>query len=246
MSLLEIGGPVRAVAHRGDPVGHLENSLLGMASALRAGADVIEIDVKATADGEVVLLHDLTLERFWGHQQLVTGLELEALTALTSGDEAIPTLTQALALVCGTPVSLLIDMDSPAWAEPSLRVVRAAVAEGLVSAGQVVWCGRDDSLGVIRELDPRARIILSWDEMNGGGRPPGDDLVRALRPEAYNPHWPMMSAEVVEWAHQRDMSTCCWTVDDEAQMTRLLDLGVDGLISNHITRLRKVVDGHRR
>lgn len=246
MTRLQIGGPVRAIAHRGDQVGHRENTLPGIASALRAGADVIEIDVKATADGVVVLLHDLSLERFWGRSQLVTGLEYAALPRGAESEETFPTLTDALALISGTAASLLIDMDSPAWAAPSLAVVRAAVADGLVRPDQAVWCGRDDSLGTVRDFDARARIILSWDETNGGGRPPGDDIVRRLCPEAYNPHWPMLTAEAIHWAHARDMATCCWTVDDELRMAALLDLGVEAMISNQIATLRRVIDDRGR
>lgn len=236
------GGATVTIAHRGDVARHRENTLLGVASAIAEGADVVEIDVKVTADGEVVLLHDLTLERLWGHSAAITALTYAATGELIGGGLGVPRLRDVLGLMSGTPCSLLIDMDAACWAERAVGCVRAGVAEGLVSAGQVLWCGRDDSLRVVRELDPAARIMLSWDESNGQGAPPADDIIEALRPEAYNPHWPMMSPETVAWARDRGMATCCWTVDDEATMRRMLHFGAKGMITNQIRTLRKVVD----
>ncbi len=242
MSRLAVDGPTLAIAHRGDPRRHRENTLLGVASAVMERADLVEIDVKVTADGEVVLLHDLTLQRLWGFEAAITELSYPRLVELTGGGLGVPRLRDALAMVSDTPCSLLIDMDTAVWAEPSLSCVRACVSEGIVRDEQIAWCGRDDSLRIVRELDPKARIILSWDESNGQGEPPDDHIVETLRPEAYNPHWPMISSDVVAWGHDRGMAVCCWTVDDEASMRGVLPLGVSGMITNEIRTLRKVID----
>jgi glycerophosphoryl diester phosphodiesterase len=221
---------------------HRENTLLGVASAVAAGADVVEVDIKVTADGEVVLLHDLTLDRLWGHARTITELTHEDVSRLTGAGLGVPRLVDALALLSGTSSALLIDMDTDRWATAAVATVQQSIAAGLVTADQVLWCGRDDSLLVVRELDPAARIVLSWDESNGGGGPPGDDVVAQLRPEAYNPHWPMVGPDTVAWARERGLATCCWTVDDEATMRTLLRLGVSGLITNQIRTLREVID----
>jgi len=240
MTALAVGGPLVTISHRGDTARHRENTLLGVASAVTAGADIVEVDVKVTSDGEVVLLHDATLERLWGHLDPITGVDYPTVARLTGGALGVPRLQDALALLSGTGCSLLIDLDAAFWAEPAVARVRAAVAQGLVAAEQVLWCGRDDSLRVVRDLDAEARIVLSWDESTGYGEPPSDDIVAALRPEAYNPHWPLVSRETVAWAHQRGMATSCWTVDDELTMRTLLDLGVEAMITNQIRTLQKV------
>lgn len=241
MSHPDTGRPL-AVAHRGNPVDHRENTLPGVVDAVRARADMVEIDVKVTADGAVVLLHDLTLDRLWGHPEVVGRLSYAELLRLTPPPVAVPLLREALALLSGTPTAMLVDMDSAEWAAPSLEAVRGAVADGLVEADQVVWCGRDDSLRVIRAEDPAARIVLSWDERDNSGRPPADHLVAELRPEAYNPHWPMVSERTLDWARERGLALSCWTVDDPQEMLRLLDLGVDRITTNHIRTLREVID----
>jgi glycerophosphoryl diester phosphodiesterase len=235
-----------AVAHRGEPVGHRENTLPALAAALRAGADVIEIDVKVTADATVVLLHDDTLDRLWNRSGDVTDLTYERLRAFTSPSGGIPTLLEALAVVSGTGAALLIDMDSPAWAGPSHAVVAAAIADGWLQPDEVLWCGRPDALDVIRTADPYARIVLSWDAGRNGGALPDDEVVARLRPEAFNPQWPMMTADTIAWARERELAATCWTVDDDAVMRDLLALGIDAITSNHISKLRRVIDEHAR
>lgn len=239
----------RAIAHRGEPVDHRENTLPALQAALDLGADLIEIDVKVTADGAVVLLHDATLQRLWGRADAIGDVTVDDLSALTLPGESgrgIPTLLETLDLLSGTETGLLIDMDVADWAEPSQRVVREAVGAGVVSPDQIVWCGRIEPLLIIRENDPDARIFLSWDEGNAGGEPPPDDAVRALSPEVYNPHFPMITPDVITWAAERGMATGCWTVDDEALMIKLLDGGVSTMISNRIGTLRKVLDARTR
>lgn len=235
-----------AIAHRGEPVGHRENTLAAIGAAVRADADVVEIDVKVTADGTVVLLHDDTLDRLWNRSGDVTDLTITALRAFTSLSGGIPTLLEALALVSGTGASVLIDMDSPAWAQPSHAVVSAAIDDGWLEPDEVLWCGRPDALTVIRDSDPRARIVLSWDVETNDGALPDDEVVERLQPEAFNPHWPMMTAETIAWAHARRLAATCWTVDDDGLMRDLLALGVDAMTSNHISKLRRVIDAHVR
>jgi glycerophosphoryl diester phosphodiesterase len=236
-------GPPLAVAHRGDPARHPENTLEGIRSAVARGADVVEIDVKVTADGEVVLLHDDTLQRIWDVDadiRTTTSAELDRYVRPRGG---APTLAEGLAAVHGTGCALMVDMDAVAWAEPSVAVVRREVAAARLAEAEVTWCGRPASLQVVRDLDPRARIVLSWDEGNGAGGLPPDDVVDALVPEVFNPHWPMLNPAVFDWAHERGLATCCWTVDDPELMARLVALGVDGMISNRIDALTGVLHG---
>ncbi len=241
-------GHFLAVAHRGDWAGNRENTLPAVAGAIRAGADVVEVDVKTTADGGVVVLHDNTLDRLWGDPRPVTECTAAELTALGGGGHQIPTLDATLALAGGTGTALMIDMDADRWAEPAWRVVHRAVHDAVLSAPEILWCGRPSSLQVVRDLDPEARIVLSWDESDGlkdgreMGAMPTDAVVDSLKPEAVNPHWPMISADTSAWAEERGLALCCWTVDDEKRMRGLIRLGVQAMITNRIRTLTEVLD----
>lgn len=236
MTRIVAGGPSRAIAHRGDPVGHRENTLAAVAAAVALGADLVEIDVQVTADGAVVLLHDDTLERLWDVPARVDALTWAEVGERTSA--GVPLLRDALALVAGTGATLLIDMAGSDPAGPALRVVHELIAAGSLDPAEVAWCGALPALQRIRRDDAAARIVLSWH----AGELPADDVVEALAPEAFNPYWMLLHPEAMTWARDRGMATCCWTVDDEETMSALLDRGVDAVISNRIGALRKVVD----
>ena len=67
---------VIAIAHRGDPIGARENTPAAFSSAAALGADWVELDLRLTGDGEVVVLHDQSLQRLWGRDVSVGDLDL--------------------------------------------------------------------------------------------------------------------------------------------------------------------------
>ncbi|WP_195909102.1 glycerophosphodiester phosphodiesterase [Microlunatus sp. Gsoil 973] len=240
MSRLVRGDGFHAIAHRGDPIAHWENTLPGIVSALSAGADLVEIDIKTTADGEVVLLHDDTLQRLWGDPRMIMDVPSDDLARIGDAEHRIPLLATVLDLIGQSSAALLIDMDHRQWAAPGLAVVAEAVRTSRIRADQICWCGRPDSLAIIREADPDARIFFSWDESNGDGRLPAESLISDLSPEVFNPHWPMINDATIDWATALGLSVSCWTVDDPKLMEDLLDRELDAMITNRIGLLQEL------
>ncbi|WP_188895043.1 glycerophosphodiester phosphodiesterase [Microlunatus endophyticus] len=234
------GGAFHAVAHRGDPRHHRENTLPSIDAAIDAGAEVVEIDIKTTADAAVVVLHDDTLERLWGVPRPITGISKPDLDKIGDDDHRIPLLSEVLEHIGRSSAALLIDMDDPAWAAPGLAVVGESLAAGIIAPDQVLWCGRPDSLTIIRDADPEARIIFSWDESDADGRLPAESMINELSPEAFNPHWPMINDAVMGWATDHGLAITCWTVDDPELMQHLLDRGIDGITTNRIHQLQEL------
>ncbi len=216
-----------ALAHRGDWSGSPENTLAAFAAAQRAGADMIELDVQLTADGALVVHHDRTLERVWGVDAAVSELRLDEIRAIGEGDARIPELSEVLT-ACPLPVMLDYKEQEPV-VEPALADVRDAGA-----MGRVLWAGHN-LVGhrLIRELEPAARIALSWTRRT----PPSDRLLDDLGVEWFNPEWDVVERDVVEAMHARGLKVSTWTVDDEATMRRVLDLGVDAVITNRVGAL---------
>jgi glycerophosphoryl diester phosphodiesterase len=221
-------------------VAHWENTLPGIASALTAGADLVEIDIKTTADGEVVLLHDDTLQRLWGDPRTITDVRSAELATIGDDDHRIPLLDQILDVIGRSGAALLIDMDDRRWAAPGLAVVSEAVGASRIRADQICWCGRPDSLSIIRDADPDARIFFSWDESDGSGGLPAESLISDLAPEVFNPHWPMITDATIAWAAALGLSLSCWTVDDPELMRNLLDRELDAMITNRIGLLQEL------
>ncbi|MFD8074528.1 glycerophosphodiester phosphodiesterase [Streptomyces sp. NPDC059718] len=215
-----------AIAHRGDPYRHRENTLPSLRSALRAGADAVEMDVRLSRDGVPVLLHDPTLKRLWGVDSAVAGL---AADRLPSG---VPTLHEALAAVDGCRA--LVDLTLPESAGPVLSAVRDAGA-----GDRTYYCGEAAAVLAVRDQDPAAEIALTWKT----SAPVPPLLLSELRPRWINLRFGLVRAPLVEWARGEGLLVGAWTVDLRRTMRRLERLGVDAVTSNRIDVLRAELSG---
>lgn len=219
-----------AVAHRGDPYVHRENTLPSIRSALRAGAGAVEIDVRLTRDGVPVLLHDVTLERLWGHTRLVGSLSAAELRALTGG--GVPTLAEALAAADGG--RLFVDLPDASAAPATVAEVRAAGAQG-----RVYYCGSPAAMLAVRRADGDAEIALTWTTL----APPRATLLAEVRPRWLNYRFGLVSEELVARNHADGLLVSAWTADTRRTMRRLLRAGVDSITTNRIGTLRSLVTG---
>ena len=147
------------VAHRGGIVpGYPENTPSAYRQAIKHGAEVIEIDLRGTKDGEVVILHDDTLDRTTNGKGRVTELTLVELKKLDAGaGERIPTYEEVLQLVTGTGVKLLLDIkESPVL--DKRKVVR--LTEKYNATLNVIVGPRNlDDLRAFRALNPNLRTL---------------------------------------------------------------------------------------
>ncbi|MDT0308174.1 glycerophosphodiester phosphodiesterase [Streptomyces sp. DSM 44917] len=222
---------VTVVAHRGDPYRARENTLASFSSAVAAGADAVELDVRLAADGVPVVVHDATLKRLWGHPAPVASLTSREIAALTAG--RVPELSAALAATAA--VRTLIDLPerSPALA----RAAVAAVAEA--GAGErVYWCGDPAALRAVRAADPGAEIALTW-KRTGRPRP---SLLAELRPAWLNYRFGLITSAVVERAGAEGYRVAAWTVDSPRAMRRLIGLGVAAITTNRPAALRALLE----
>lgn len=220
----------RYVAHRGaHSAAAPENTLAAIRAALDLGADVVEIDVRVTRDGEVVLLHDETLDRIWGDPRRVADLTLAEVREFGGGDRRIPTLAEALDALRGSGVPLLIDMDHEAPALPSVAVVRASGAES-----DVEWCGMTPAMRLVRGALPGAVIHQAW----YSAEPPTPADLAELAPAFVNAQHLLVGRAFLDAVHAAGARAACWTVDSPAQAAHLAALGVDSLTSNDLPVVR--------
>ncbi len=212
-----------AIAHRGDPVRERENTLPAFGAAADLGADMLELDLRRTRDGEIVVLHDQTLERLWGVDASVGDLDWADVAALGTGAVRIPLLRDVLAHVT---LPLMVDFTRREVVPGALSAVREAGALGrsLFVTGNVA------ALRMLRELSPEARLGLTWTE---GTRPPLE-LLAELRAEYWNPMFAFVTAEGVASVHEAGRTVSTWTVDTEEDMADMVAAGVDAIVSNQV------------
>ncbi|KUL52273.1 MULTISPECIES: glycerophosphodiester phosphodiesterase [unclassified Streptomyces] len=220
---------VTAVAHRGDPYHVRENTLPSLRSALRKGADVVEIDVRLSSDGVPVLLHDPTLKRLWGCERPLAVLSAAELDGLTEG--GVPTLAAALAATEGHRVMI----DLPGATGEDVRTVVGVVAE-CGAAERVCYCAGGDTMLAVREAAPAAEIALTWTTL----APPRRVLLDAVKPRWLNYRFPLVDRELALEVHRQGYLVSVWTPDTRRSMRRLLDAGVDAITTNRIDVLESL------
>jgi glycerophosphoryl diester phosphodiesterase len=124
------------VAHRGGAEGAPENTLAAFRQSVANGVAIIELDLRLTRDGHLVVLHDGSLDRTTNCTGQVTAMELARVRACDAGKgERVPTFAEVLALVRGKPVRVLADVKNGTPIDPVLQAVRAEGAGGQVILG---------------------------------------------------------------------------------------------------------------
>jgi glycerophosphoryl diester phosphodiesterase len=219
-----------AIAHRGDPIGERENTLAAFSAAVRHGADMIELDLRRTADGVIVVLHDATLERLWGDPRPVADLDVAALRLIGDGTDRVPTLTEVLDHV---DLPLMIDFTETEVVAGAVDAVRNAQA--MARSLFVTW--NLDALRTLRALAPEARIGVTWIEQE----PPAPMVLEELAAEFWNPMFRLVTPDRVDVAHELGVQVSTWTVDEPRHMARVAEAGVDAIVSNRIADLRQFI-----
>ncbi|SER02705.1 glycerophosphoryl diester phosphodiesterase [Lentzea xinjiangensis] len=240
------GSRPRAFAHRGwhvDDLTGMENSLSSFRRAVQEGYRYIETDVHATADGEVVVHHDHTLDRTTDGRGRVAELPwTEVRRARVGGREPIARLADVLEELPDTFFNIDVKADSAV--EPIITLLRRAKALHRVclasfSDNRLARLRRRGGPGLLTSMGPRSAGAL-W----AAGRVPLAGLAvrgQVAQVPVNQGRLTVVDKRFVEAAHRRDLEVHVWTIDDEADMRALLDLGVDGLVTDRPDVLREVL-----
>jgi len=222
------------VAHRGDSSRYRENTLAAIDSALESGADIVEIDIRQSVDGVIVLLHDRRLERLWGCEFEVSALSSDELAELGYGDIRIPSLLAALDRFQNHRSAVMIDMDTPEYAEAAFRVFE----ESNLPPEQVIWCGNLEAMKVIRSLSASARIWCPWNSPESINW----EMVENLKPEYINSQYSFWNQDRVNEVQARGYKTSAWTIDDHPTMRWASKIGIDSVTTNKLELLKYTFD----
>jgi glycerophosphoryl diester phosphodiesterase len=229
------------IAHRGASAHRPENTMPAFELAIEQRADMIETDLHRTRDGAVVIMHDEELAGLGGRGEIADAT-LDDVRALDAGGGArVPTLDELLD-ACGARIPFNLELKKGTRAEyDGLEAVAIEAVRRRGIADRTLFSSfYDPVLARLRALAPEARIGLLISR-----KYPLDAIARAqaLGAEAIHPESSIVGAPLVDAAHEAGLAVYVFTVDEPAEMQRLLDLGVDGLFTNHPDRMRALVDG---
>ena len=238
--------PPRILAHRGlvSPAdaadGIAENTLAAVAAAHAIGIEIVESDCHLTADGEVVLFHDDDLVRVAGDPRRVDGVSLAELEDLMADKGGLLTLAQALDTF--PTLRFNLDVKSEQVAEPMGRLVAPAADRVLIASfsdarrrtalAAALRAGASMRPATSAGTATIAKVLAATAVGARGLAQRALDGVDALQVPERQRGIPVVTQRLVSVAHSVGVEIHVWTINDPADMTRLVDAGVDGIVTD--------------
>ena len=247
---------VAVIAHRGGSGQWPENTMLAFENAVALGVDALEMDIHSTADGVLVVSHDPDVERVTNGKGMINDMTLAALQELDAGywwttdsgqtypfrgqGLTIPTVEEVFQAFPDMWINVDIKQSEPAIVRPFADLIRQYNMGDKMLVGSFNGRTGADFRRECPEVTPaasenEARLLyglsllrlekLYWGKAN------------AMQVPEYEGRIHVVTARFVEAAHRVGTAVHVWTVDEEADMQRMIDLGVDGLMTDYPERL---------
>ena len=226
-------------AHRGGAAVGDENTAAAFARAVALGYRYIETDTHATSDGVAVVFHDDTLDRLLGRPGRTSDVTWADVRSLRVGGAAVvPCLDEVLDAWPG--IRFNIDTKTDAAVAPTLDAVRRTTAEDRVLLASF---SERRLRGIRRAAGPRIATSLGMAGVAAvlarAWRTAPDGVVAVQVPPSSGPVR-VVSAGFIRYAHKLGLRVHVWTIDEPDRIRYFLDLGVDGIMTDHIEVLRDV------
>lgn len=248
-AVLERPGSVIAMAHRGgalhpDLIGR-ENTLYAFRHAAGLGYRYLETDVHVTRDGRLVAFHDAVLDRMTGRSGTLADLTAEELAeARIAGEHAVPSMAELLEELPDRRFN--IDLKAPGSVGALADLVERTGSHDRVCVGSFSWrhlqeFRRLTSGRIATSATPSEVAVFLASSWPGVRRLVGRRRFGVLQIPRRRGRLPLVTRSAVRRAHAAGVQVHVWTVDDPAEIVELLDLGVDGLITDRTDLLKDVL-----
>jgi glycerophosphoryl diester phosphodiesterase len=235
------------IAHRGGALEAPENTMAAFRHAIHIGMRFVELDTQMTRDGELVVIHDETLDRTTTGVGLVSGYILDQVRQFDAGvkfgpqfaGEVVPTLREALDLCMDNGVGVVIKLKALELNPGMEEKVAALLGEMWLRGAENLWCISFDRAAIrrMRALDaalPLGYLYLPTVENFAEA----DDVVQVVCPYF---GLCLQHPEQVERAHELGKFVFVYTVNDAEDMRRLASVGVDGMVTDRPTLLMEAL-----
>lgn len=229
------------VAHRGDSFSYPENTSIAFASALAAGVDGIELDVRLSRDGIPVICHDATLQRFGGSTQSLRQMTAAHIQAVDVGSwknqrfvsQRVPTLDQVLNQC--REVTVFIELKATngpgrtAYHRRLLQAVVKVIAKQQAERRVCLLCFDGGVLEQISRMAPKLRRVRNCERL-----PTDLDVWLVHQPNLHAACFDrqILTQQVVDTCHRHGVQVFAWSANDASAANRLGTLGVDAILSD--------------
>lgn len=222
------------IGHRGSRGTHPENSITGLREAIRAGADMVEFDVRLTSDGELVLYHDFHLYRTHRTPRIIRRMTLRELQRQTAGSEhPVVTLTQALK-TCDGRIMINIEIKDRGAGKKVIELIKHSfphlMKEIMISSfstrelRSIRRISKRASLGLLLNLNPYAFLVYE----------------RQLHLSAVGFHRLHAPELAIETARRMDILTYAYTVNRPDAIAKLAEKDIDAIVTDYPGSLRDI------
>jgi glycerophosphoryl diester phosphodiesterase len=238
---MDVDRKVAVTAHRGSSKDAPENTLSAVHRAIEDGADFAEIDVQETADGVIVLLHDLDLMRIAGVNKKIWELTYAEIKTLDAGSwfssefqsERVPTLTEILKLARGE-IKLNIELKFNGHEKQLVEKVVKIIEDNNFKSQCVISSLNFEGLKKVRALDPELKIGYIVAKLIGNMFRVDTDFLSL--------NSGMVTADVVAGARKRKREVHVWTINTTDNMSYFINLGVDNIITDYPAKLVALIN----
>jgi len=215
------------VGHRGIPAEEPENTLRSVKRALEVGADYVEVDVRSSKDGYIVVIHDETVDRTSSGSGYVRDMTLNDLRRLDFGKgERIPLLSEVLELVRSMRGKLIVEIKETGIEDKVLDIIENCGMLGDV----IIVSFIKDSIQRVHELCPAITTGVIF-----GARFRGNmvEVCKEVRAKYVVSKYTITTSEVIRSAHRCGLEVLVWTINDERNMLKFARMGVDGIATDN-------------
>jgi glycerophosphoryl diester phosphodiesterase len=232
-----------AFAHRGGTSAAPENTLRAFSDAVSLGYRYVETDVHATSDGKLVAFHDNDLQRTCGKPWKIEETDWSTLTsARINGTDPIPLLEDLLET--WPELRINIDCKSDAAMQPLIDTIRRTkcldrICVGSFSDKRLRHIRAEFGSGLCTSMGPQEVVRLVIGSNTGIPLKPSRHALIAQVPVRQGPI-PVVTSKSISRAHRLRIQVHVWTIDDPLRIGQLLDMGVDGIMSDDTRALKDV------
>lgn len=219
----------KIIAHRGYVAGNVENTISGLVNAANAGADLIEIDIQQTVDGEFVVFHDRTLRRLAGKNGVIANMTLSELKSLTihqnGYSDKIASLEDCIEIAKALDVALLIELKVHGQeTEDVLPKLVEKLRQYKVLDSYYVQSADVQKMAQLKKLVPNLRVGIVY-ALNIGPMEENVDFI------ALEESW--VTEQLIEELKQHPTELFVWTLNDDRSLQTFIEKNVSGVITDH-------------
>ncbi|MDH5203442.1 MAG: glycerophosphodiester phosphodiesterase [Nitrospirota bacterium] len=209
------------VGHRGARAYEIENTLKSYKKAIELGANAVELDVRKSHDGELIVIHDDNLKRVFGKDIPVTRMTLKELKQLT-GDK-IPTLDEALQFIDKKVEKILVELKEVGYEKKVLEVIKKENIHERV----IIVSFHEIALVNVRKLDDNIETGLIYARHKNP-----INAAMKLNAQYLVPLYRLIHTKNIEDAHKNNLRVIVWTINTKQEAKQYRDKGVDGIASD--------------